>query len=264
MENYFRKQYFHLGFLFVCFTLASAVSLADTSSSVPSLPWYKNWTPFISFGGGSFNTSDIGESQYFPITDPIVEEYYQYQPHSSSQTRGLFDVFLGTEWTLSPWWALQTGLDYSKTGTFHVDGTFVEGADPHSEDTFGYQYKFTTQQLFAETKLLFGNGHFRPYITAGIGGAANAANDYSTTVPPFLTFTREYGDNTNIAFAYNVGAGIDFALDSHLRVGVGYRFASLGKVSLGNANIDDVAVSGTLSQDKLYSNEFLAQLTFVI
>ncbi|NNM58324.1 MAG: porin family protein [Legionellales bacterium] len=242
-------------------SLGASSSLSDTTAS-----WFNSteWSPFIAFGGGSIYTSDVGADQTFKINNPVVDELYQYTPTSSAESRGLFDAFLGVEWNLSPRFALQTGLDYGKTGEFDVKGTFTQGADPHSTDTYGYTYKFDSNQLFAEGKLLFRMGRFRPYITAGLGGAVNEAEEYHATTPLFLTFTRNYDDHNTTAFAYNVGGGIDFDIDSHVRVGIGDRFTSFGKVILGDASIDGTSVPGTLSQNNFYSNEVFGQLTFIL
>ena len=48
-----------------------------------------------------------------------------------------------------------------------------------------------------------------------------------------------------------------------MRLGVGYRFASLGKAQLGSALIDVTPVAGTFSQSHLYTNEALVQLTWI-
>lgn len=66
------------------------------------------------------------------------------------------------------------------------------------------------------------------------------------------------------AFSYAIGIGIDADLSSHVRIGAGYRFSDLGQIKLGNATIDTTSASGTLSQAHLYTNEILAQLTFML
>ena len=81
---------------------------------------------------------------------------------------------------------------------------------------------------------------------------------------PFNTFTREYSDNTESSFTYSLGLGVDMDITEHLRLGVGYRFADLGKVRLGDAEINTTEVAGTLSQDHLYANEILVQLSLVL
>ena len=103
-----------------------------------------------------------------------------------------------------------------------------------------------------------------PYVLLGLGGSFNTASNYATNVPPFLTFTRLYANNTSNAFAFRVGLGFDVNITPHTRVGLAYRFADLGSVQLGAATIDNIKAAGTLSQSNLYANEVLAQFTYVM
>jgi hypothetical protein len=52
-------------------------------------------------------------------------------------------------------------------------------------------------------------------------------------------------------------------LDKEWRVGIGYRFVSLGRSNFGSATIDAIPLTGTLKQSYLYSNEVLMQVTYV-
>lgn len=123
----------------------------------------------------------------------------------------------------------------------------------------------SAEQFLVEGKLLY-TYHciFHPYILAGLGVSANRADNFSTNVPPFLTFTRVYSSHSETFFSYNVGAGIDFDVTNNIRLGIGYRFADFGKAQLGSARIDTTNVSGTLSQNNLFVHEILGQVTFIL
>lgn len=225
------------------------------------------WHPIVSLGGGYLASTEMGQSQTFPIQNPITDEFFIYSANHGTATRGFFDAFVGVEF---PSWMsfgtiLQLGLGYSQTAPFTVKGTLTQGADVFSQDVFNYQYNVTLYQLLVEAKLLATFATvFHPYVFAGVGVAFNKANDFETNVPPFLTFTRMYANNTTDFFSYSLGFGIDYDLDALFRVGVGYRFSSYGHVNLGNAVIDTTPVPGTLSQDHLYTNEIIGQITFVL
>jgi len=224
----------------------------------------RTWHPVLALGAGAASTSNLGQSQSFPIQNPTTDEFYYYFANRPTQTSGLFDGFLGTEWRFRPKWALQMGLDYNQASPFSAKGTFQQGADALSADTYSYHYAVLTRQILAEGKLLYTVKCFHPYLFGGLGVAVNSAYNYYTNVPPFLTFTRMYANNTTTSFSYAVGVGVDKDLTSHLRAGVGYRFAGLGRVKLGIPTIDTTRVSGTLSQSHLYANELLAQLTWIV
>lgn len=238
--------------------------LSPIAYAAPRSCWACNWSPVLAVGAGYLSTSKLAQSQSFPIVNPITDEFFNYTPNQSSLTNGIADIFLGIEWRLGSCdqWALQLGLGYDQAASFTVKGSLVQGADVPSEDTFSYQYNVTLRQLLVEGKFLFTVATwYHPYLFGGIGAAFNSASGFSTTVPPFLTFTRNYASNTNTVFSYAVGFGLDYDIDAVFRIGVGYRFSDFGKVSLGSATIDTTSVSGTLSQSHIYTNEVLAQIT---
>lgn len=223
------------------------------------------WRPVIAIGAGVINATQLGESQYFPIENTVTDSFYRYSPNNSQKTQGIGDAFLGIEWGLGQTSAaLQLGIGYAQTlSPMTVKGTLVQGADVASQSTFQYQYDVTIRQLLLEGKLLGTIAcYYHPYIFAGAGSAFNRTSSFSTTVPPFLTFTRQYTSNTATTFTYAVGFGVDMDIDQVFRIGIGYRYSEFGKLDLGNANIDGTPVSGTLTQSNIYTNEVLMQITY--
>jgi opacity protein-like surface antigen len=232
---------------------------------MPSWMQNRTWHLVISTSGGIAKSSDAGKSQNFPIQNPATDEFYTYTANRASQTSALFGGFLGIEWLLRPNWSLQTGIEYNQPSAFSGQGTLAQGADIASQNSYTYQYNISNQQVLAEAKLLYNfKERLHPYVLLGLGAAFNRANGFGTNVPPFLAFTRQYSNNTQSSFSYAAGLGVDADITAHARIGVGYRFTDLGKVALGSATIDNTNVSGTLSQSHLYTNEVLAQLTWVI
>ncbi len=223
------------------------------------------WRPIVSIGSGAALSSGLGQSKTFPILNPVTDQFFVYSPKNSTQTVGVFDGFAGVEWAFQPNWSLQMGFDYNQAWNFAAEGTLLQGADAQSADQYTYQYSVLTRQLLAEGKLLYRfKDRYLPYILLGLGAALNDATDYETNVPPFLTFTRQYKNHTQTSFTYTVGIGMDVDILDHLRLGLGYRFADFGQISLGNATIDTSKVNGTLSQTHLYVSEILAQITWVV
>lgn len=221
------------------------------------------WHPVLSIGGGISTSSTVGNSNNFPIQNPATDEFYDYSANQSAQTSGLLDSFLGIEWNVRPNWIMQVGVDYNQTSPFSARGTFLQGADAESADSYEYHYGVLTRQLLLEGKLLYTlKDRYHPYLLAGLGTAFNKAYDFYTNVPPTLTFTRMYANNATTSFSYALGVGIDTDISPQLRLGVGYRFTDLGQVKLGNATIDTSNVYGTLTQSDLYANELLLQLTW--
>lgn len=225
----------------------------------------RTWHAVIAVGAGTSTLSNASQSHYFPIQNPVTDEFFQYSANKSSETRTLFEGFLGTEWNFGPHWALQAGFDYNQASNFSSKGALIQGADLQSADTYSYRYSLKTRQLLLDGKLLYTiKERFHPYLLAGIGAAFNRADDYDTNVPFNLTFTRVYKAHTTTSFSYAAGLGIDADITDHLRAGIGYRYADLGKVKLGDAVIDTTPVAGSLSQSHLHANEVLVQLTWII
>jgi opacity protein-like surface antigen len=223
------------------------------------------WRAVVSVGAGAALSSDVGKSKTFPIVNPVTDEFYVYSANTRNQTVSVFDSFVGAEWAFHPNWSLQLGLGYNQAWNIDAKGSLLQGADSQSADQYSYHYSVLTRQLLAESKLLYRfRERYRPYALLGLGAAFNDASDYGTNVPPFSSFTRQYQNNTQTSFSYVLGLGVDVDVTNHLRLGIGYRFADFGQVKLGKSTIDTTSVDGTLSQTHLYTNEILAQLTFVI
>jgi len=251
-------------FSFLYFVLSAFFSTVYAASF---FNWVKEstWHPVAAIGVGTATSSDLGKSTTFPIQNPTTDEFYNYSAYDASKTATLFNGFIGTEVALFSDWLLETGLDYNQTSPFLARGEFSQGADAQSADTYTYHYSIVTKQALIEGKLLYTfKQYFHPYVLFGLGAAFNKAYNYATSVPPFLTFTRMYSDNNTTSFSYAAGVGIDTDISDHLRLGIGYRFTNLGKAELGNATINTTTVSGTLSQNHLYANEGLIQLTVII
>lgn len=225
----------------------------------------KSWRPVVALGLGASVATSIGKSQNFPIIDPISDEYFLYSSGGSSRVAALFDGFAGVEWNYRPKWKIQVGVDYNQSSSFSTSGNFIQGADVISQDNYTYHYNVITRQILAAGKLLYTFKHiYHPYLFAGVGASFNKAYNYTTNVPPFLTFTRMYSDHTNTSFSYAAGFGVDVDVTRKIRAGIGYRFADLGRADLGNPNIDGISVPGALSQSHIYTNEVLAQVTWLL
>jgi opacity protein-like surface antigen len=73
--------------------------------------------------------------------------------------------------------------------------------------------------LFNFFGVFHGDRLWAPYVGAGAGGARFVASDLQMTGQPL-------GKGTSYVFAYQLGAGLDFELTTHLSLDLGYRFFS--------------------------------------
>jgi len=249
---------------YLCWLLCSSVIFNSTYAGTTSTNKHA-WKPFVAVSGGSASVTQMGSAQSFPIVDPTSDEYFVYTPESGSQTKGLFEVFLGGEFNVLSGWLVQGGAAYAQAGRYNTHGILTQGVDTQSADQYTYQFNTVVHQVLAQVKVMkHGNHKFYPYVLLGLGASFQDTSSFSTSVPSFLSFTRAYADNTIGSFSYQVGVGIDFDLAKHVRLGVGYRFADFGETSLGSASINNTPVSGRLGQSHIYANEAIAQLTYVL
>ncbi len=247
-----------IGLLIACIT---SQTYANNCYVLP----YQPWRFIFSFGGGGVVTSNIGALANFPITNPTTSEYYNYTDTASSDTKAFLDLYFAGEFEIQTGLLLQLGIGYTQPNSFTAKGDFTQGTDTASQNTYTYSYKVLAKQLLAEAKLIiFGNSEqkFHPYLMVGAGISRNHAYSYLTNVPATLTFTRTYASKTSDALSFVGGGGVEFDIHEQVRLGFGYRYAGLGKVTLGDSSIDGTPVSGTLYQSNLNMNEFLIQLTF--
>ena len=106
------------------------------------------------------------------------------------------------------------------------------------------------------------NQALRPYFSWDLGAAFNKASDYKET--PLVSgavATHPFNNNTQTAFTWGLGIGVDVSISKNLRVGAGYQFADFGSVSLGRTPAANT--SQTLSFPHLYSNQLRFQLSIL-
>jgi opacity protein-like surface antigen len=252
-------------------TIALVVTMLSSPAQASSFTdswnnWWiqKTWRPIATVGVGSATSSSVGQSQSFPIVNPATDEFYFYSAYRPNQTSVFVDAFLGAEWRLNEKWLVQGGLSYTGASAFSAKGTFLQGADLQSADTYNYSYNILERQLLVQSKLLYTfMQRYHPYGVVGIGSAFNRAYNFQTSVPSTITFTREYNDSTTISLAYLVGLGIDVDITNNWRLGIGYRFADLGSTSFGGTSIGGTNVSGTISQTHSYNNIGLLEVSWL-
>lgn len=262
-----------IGFSCVLGFLVGLVFSSSSFATQPPAHWYQfeksvRWRPVFTLTAGGAFSNDMGSSKYIPISSQIEDQFFNYQAHHNHQASFLYGAFLGAEIYLNPRWLLQTGLAYYEPGAFRAGGAVTQGADSQSANTYTYSYDINAHQLLAEAKLLYNcqqYKRFHPYVVAGMGAGFNAAHNYQVNIQPaFTTFSNQFPNQDTTSFSYSIGLGIDMDMTNKLRLGLGYRFADLGKVTLGNASIDQVPTNNNLSQSHLYTNEVVGQLTFVM
>ncbi len=141
-------------------------------------------------------------------------------------------------------------LEYSYRTNFNYnpDLNFTEVEEPSRSTN-----AITSQTIMINVYYDIDTGtKFTPFVGAGIGIATNKSKTHAT-----LISTEESADwsSSRREFAWALGGGVSYALDSHWSAEGSYRYIDLGRVSMGNKSVGQV--TGDLS-----SHELLAALRY--
>lgn len=194
---------------------------------------------------------------------PPFEKHYTNTDNSTM----VADVgaFIGIERAFNDKLSVQLGVSSYVDSQISPEGHVWLFASPEF-DTLGYSYNVHHARVMAEGKFLTTLSRYQtvhPYLSWAVGAAFNRASNYQETalilgaVP-----TLPFANHLQTSFAWGVGLGVDYTLNPHVRLGVGFQFADLGSVSLG---VTPAATNTqTVSFPHLYTNQLRFQLTFLV
>jgi len=140
--------------------------------------------------------------------------------------------------------------------------------DPGFDEAyFRMKQKLSIQTLFANAYYDFRNDTpFTPWVGAGLGMAFINSKGNATGVGldegvPFGPDSVSSGSKLNTNFAWNVGAGVAYAVNEAVSVDLGYRFAGLGKAKTkwGYGNDDE---RGRFRTKNVYQHQLMLGLRF--
>ncbi len=218
-----------------------------------------HWPQVITLSLGPAWT-DSSEGQTF-FLQPDVEKTYT----ATKKTNTLFDaeLFYGLQHQFPSAFVGQLGIAVAATTDTKLRGDVWEDADPDFNNFF-YTYKVNHTHIAAKGKLI---GNFipfaSPYISASLGVGFNRAHDFTITPKiveevPAPAFTS----NTQTAFTYTLGVGVQKTFYSKWQVGIGYEFADWGQSNLGRA--PGQTLNDGLGLRHIYTNELQFSLSYLI
>ncbi len=217
-----------------------------------------SWQPVFTLSlGPAWNMQ--GETQTI-LLQPDVEK--AYIATDANHTFLNAELFLGVE--LPAYKAIRGQLGVALAGASYakMTGDIWEDADPEFNN-YTYAYRVNHGHVALQGALLADcNGYVLPYINGSIGVGFNRAQAFSivpnieeeVAAPPFQ-------DNSQTAFTYTVGAGVQKEINAHWRAGVGYEFADWGKNHLNPA--DGQTLNTGLSMSHLYVNSLLFNISYL-
>lgn len=250
--------------------LQSSLALAGTMGEL------RDYNPVIGvFGGPAWINMNINASQSYLGNS---NDTFMYVNQASSQTTGFVGAFLGIEQSnISDFFFLQLGIEYDYFGQATVSGANYVGIEPATFTSYTYAWNEQNQQVLGDLKILFpmnanfaGIKAFYPYAMVGIGVGINRAYNFSqiTQESGSINIAPEFNNQTTSTFTYNLGAGVEIPCSNNFRIGLGYRYSDFGGAALSSAaivfNQYQQPMPLTLTANKVYANQFIAQLSYVV
>lgn len=225
----------------------------------PSWNILSTWQPIVAFNLGP-QWDKPGETRQFSLEPDIVKTYYA---SPTTQTLMGTEFFIGGQHTLNSFSSLQLGIATAITSVTSLHGEIWEDADPEFNN-YWYDYQLAPFRTTLHGRWLFTSfsNRLTPYIDGGIGVSLNRAYNYQITSRIFEEVASPlYTSNVNVSLAYNIGVGIQHAINEHAQIGLGYEFSDWGQSSLGRAKSQDI--NAPLSLAHLYMNQLMVSLTYL-
>lgn len=220
----------------------------------PNLPL--EWESVITISGGPAWAAP-GKDQYLYPYPPPMNNYFIADKKAT--TVGSGEIYFGLQRLLSPSIIGQWGIGVAAASDAQLSGVIdINGV----ADVNTYSYKVSHVRAEFKGKLIAAGCRLvQPYLSGSLGVGFNHSHDYILTTIDAVVYPPSYfNTNSNVSFAYTVGAGIQKMITSNWQVGVGYEFADWGKNYLGG---DDNLLGQGPGSPHLYTNELLFSLSYL-
>jgi opacity protein-like surface antigen len=238
------------------FLLSSSTAFAGAMG--PAQSEQRTFKYFATLAAGPAWES-AGETQTFFLA-PSIEK--TYTSNHSTHALGEGEVFLGIQHPVRNSWTGQIGLSVVATSNTRISGNIWDDASPEFNN-FTYHYQVQHTHVALKGKLLAENGYIvTPWVSGSVGVGFNNAYRYNNTPIIFEAVQNpNFSSHTQTTFSYTVGAGVERAVSTHWRAGIGYEFESWGKSQLNRA--PSQTLGNGLKLSNLYTNGFLLNITYL-
>ena len=242
-------------------TLAASLQAGDPSSVSQTLFNLEEYRALATVTLGP-DFIQRGQSQTLTLLPPFQNHYT-----TDSPTEVVFDggLFLGAERALTSRFSAQLGIAGYGDTAFSSRGDVWQFALPKFNDR-SYTYQVQHSRVMLAAKVLGAlpqHEAVRPYVSLELGAAFNRASAYQERdlVPGALPMSI-FSNHSQTSFSYGVGLGVDYTINPHIRLGIGYQFSDLGSAALGLTAAE--TTTETLGMSHLYTNQLRFQLTYLV
>lgn len=237
---------------FLAFTVAGSLLAFQAEADNTGLSLVSSLSVGASWAKG-------GETQALYLT-PGIEKKYVADKTSNVLASG--ELFIGVQNDLSRRWTSYVGIAAATTDNAKLQGIIWDDADPQF-DNYSYKYKIKNTRVALKGTLLFEHDYgIVPWVSASVGVGFNKAHGFSNTPLIYQALpSGNFEDNTETAFTYTIGAGIQKIINKHWQIGLGYEFADWGKSKL--KRMPAQTLNSGLKLDHLYTNGILLNFTYL-
>lgn len=211
----------------------ATLSINEAMAAVTTLEQPRTSTLVATLNGGA-SWYHEGKTQSVNL-QPDVINTYDAQTKSEAVVSGAF--FLGLQRPLSSSLFGQLGVALAADSPAKLRGDIWQMADPNFNN-LTYQYHVRHTHVAIKSTLLSErfSKTILPYLSGSLGVGFNQAYNYSSTAKIFEALPGPaFQSNTETAFTYTVGIGIQKIISTRWQAGIGYEFADWGKNSLSKA-----------------------------
>jgi opacity protein-like surface antigen len=242
--------------LFLSLGFLTITSVGHSQPLSHFLPPDTAWVVEVS-GGPSWTQN--GKSQTFNLSPDIEKSYIANQSKSTLITT---ELFLGIQQSIIYGLKTEVGLTIKQTGDAKLDGMILDDADPQFAN-YNYQYKVCHNSLALKGKLLFKSAFgFTPWISSSAGIGFNLSHSFrNNPLIPEAVANTNFTENRAASLTYTLGAGIQKAINSSWRIGLGYEFGDWGKSQLSRA--EGQTLNNGLSLSHFYTHSLLINLAYL-
>ena len=243
----------------ICLALGGMVMFSAPCFSGAMGEASKSYLPNVIIFSGNADWTRLKQSETIELL-PDVNNYYYAAPQTSALVGG--ELFFAWQRSLMSQMLGQVGVAVAATNDARINGVIWQDQNPQF-DALSYAYKINHIHVALKGRLV---GAFesvvQPYVQGSVGVGFNRSHSYGNTSEAFEVLpSSNFASNTETAFTYTAGAGLQTALSAHWQLGIGYEFADWGQSQLNRA--PGQTMNSGLSLAHLYTNAAQFNVSYV-
>jgi opacity protein-like surface antigen len=179
-----------------------------------------------------------------------IDAKYRFKLHKSGPQSYFFD-------------AIGAGINIFQIIDFNQTGHVLQFNLPEFEN-YTYKLKLKNTRVMADFDLDFHPLLFNliPFVEGGIGAANTQITYDSAPIPPLDSPNFQLPQKSSWHFAYQVGAGMKYTVNTHFLLSIHYLYADMGKVDSSTSG--NTTTLATPLSAEMRTHNFMIGVTYLI